>query len=155
MKIHIRRMQEKDIPNIYEYIHKNYVHKYYSMVEQEQWEAHSRWYRFVLHSTSYFFYILELEEEFLGTIRYELEEERAIVSIFIREEYRRKGYAKFALLESQKKFLEELETEIAEIEAVILKENEVSQKLFLSCGFTPVKKELYCYDLEGKGQEKE
>ena len=151
MKIQIRRMEEKDISKIYEYIHKKYVEKHYPTAQEQQWEAHSLWYHFVLHSNSYFFYILEKEGELLGTIRYELEEDKAIVSIFVREEYRGKGYAKFALLESKAKLLEEVETELVELEAVILKENEISQRLFQSCGFVPVKRELYCCALEGKG----
>lgn len=150
MKIQIRRMEEKDISQIYEHIHKSYVHKYYPLEETKQWEAHSRWYQFVLHSPSYFFYILELEGEFVGTIRYELEEERAIVSIFLKEEYRGKSYAKEALLESMERLSQEVEVE--EIEANILEENETSIRLFTSCNFVKRKKEQYCYSCR-KGNE--
>lgn len=148
MNIQIRKMEEKDIPQIYEYIHKKYVHEYYPMEKQQQWESHSMWYHFVLHSNSYFFYILELEEEFIGTIRYEREEEKALVSIFVREEYRGKGYGKFALEESMKKVFQA--TNIEEMEAIILEENEVSRNLFVNCGFVEERKEKYCYHLEGK-----
>lgn len=148
MKIQIRKMEEEDIPQIYEYIHKNYVHEYYPMAEQEQWEAHSMWYHFVLHSDSYFFYILELEEEFIGTIRYEREEEKALVSIYVRKEYRGKGYGKLALRESMKKVFQA--SDIAEMEAIILEENEVSRNLFVDCGFIAEQKEKYCYYSEGK-----
>lgn len=94
MDIQIRKMEERDIPTIYEYIHKKYVKKYYKEEEEKQWQAHQSWYRFVLHSDAYFFYIIEQETKFVGTVRYELEEEKAIVSIFIREDYRNQGYAK-------------------------------------------------------------
>ena len=39
-------MEEKDIQNIYKYIHLDYVKKYFPDKEKEQWEAHKRWYSF-------------------------------------------------------------------------------------------------------------
>ncbi|MCI7342419.1 MAG: GNAT family N-acetyltransferase [Fusobacterium necrophorum] len=141
MDIQIRKMEERDIPTIYEYIHKKYVKKYYKEEEEKQWQAHQSWYRFVLHSNAYFFYIIEQEEEFVGTVRYELEEEKAIVSIFIREDYRKQGYAKKVLLSSISLLLSEVTVE--GIFAHILKENEYSQRLFLNCGFQKYKREMY------------
>lgn len=141
MDIQIRKMEERDIPTIYEYIHKKYVKKYYKEEEEKQWQAHQSWYRFILHSNTYFFYIIEQEEEFVGTVRYELEEEKAVVSIFIQEDYRKQGYAKQALLESMSVL--SLEIEVEEITAFILEENKCSQRLFLNCGFRKYKKEMY------------
>lgn len=141
MDIQIRKMEERDVPIIYEYIHKKYVRKYYETEEEKQWKAHQAWYRFVLHSSSYFFYIIEQKENFIGTVRYELEEEKAIVSIYIREEYRGQGYAKAALFNSISLLLSEVAVE--GIFAHILKENKVSQSLFLSCGFQEYKREVY------------
>lgn len=141
MDIQIRKMEERDIPTIYEYIHKKYVKKYYKEEEEKQWQAHQSWYRFVLHSNAYFFYIIEQETKFVGTVRYELEEEKAIVSIFIREDYRNQGYAKKALLESMSVLSSEIEVE--GIIAFILEENKCSQRLFLNCGFRKYKKEIY------------
>lgn len=146
MNIQIRKMEERDIPTIYECIHKKYVKKYYEAEEEKQWQAHQSWYRFVLHSDAYFFYIIEKETEFVGTVRYELEEEKAIVSIFIQEEYRNRGFAKEALLNSISVLSSEIEVE--EIVAYILEENESSQKLFLNCGFQKYRKEIYCKEME-------
>ena len=146
MDIKLRKMEERDIPTIYQYIHKKYVKKYYEKEEEKQWQAHRNWYCFVLNSNSYFFYIIEREQEFIGTVRYELEEEKAIVSIYIREEYRNQGYAKLALLESVSCLLKEVEVE--GIFAHILQENECSQQVFLHCGFQKYKKEVYWKEIK-------
>lgn len=151
MEVQIRKMQEKDIEDIYLFIHKAYVEKYYPQEVPQQWEAHRRWYQFVLQSSAYVFYIIEQQAEFVGTIRYELEEERAYVSIFLKEEMRGKRIGRQALEKSLEALLQEEDLE--EIYAEILEENEVSKRLFLSFGFTEEKKELYSYQVTREGKK--
>lgn len=92
---------DKDIPDIYRYIHLNYVKKYYSDNEKEQWEAHRRWYSFVINSPSYLFYTIEsLSREFLGTVKFELDEETAAISVYLVESIRGKGYSETVIINS-------------------------------------------------------
>ena len=94
-------MMDKDIPDIYRYIHLNYVKKYYPDNEKEQWEAHRRWYSFVVNSPSYLFYTIEsLSREFLGTVKFELDEEEAAISVYLVEDILGNGYSETVILNS-------------------------------------------------------
>lgn len=125
-------MEEKDISNIYKYIHLDYVKKYFPDREEEQWEAHNRWYSFVINSPTYLFYTIEsLGREFLGTVKFELvTKTRAEMSIYLVKKIRGKGYSEAVIYHS----LEELKFEkpgVKKVCAYILDENEVSKKSFL------------------------
>lgn len=127
----LRKMEEKDISNIYKYIHLDYVKKYFPDREGEQWEAHKRWYSFVINSPTYLFYTIEsLGREFLGTVKFELvTKTKAVISIYLIKKIRGKGYSEAAIHHS----IEELKFErpqVKKVLAYILEENEVSQKAF-------------------------
>lgn len=132
----LRKMEEKDIPALYENIHLNYVKKYFPDSEKEQWEAHKRWYSFVINSPSYLFYTVEsLSREFLGTVKFELEGKReAVVSVYLVKSIRGKGYAETVLLNSINELTFE-KPQLTKISAYILEENEISQKVFRKVGF--------------------
>lgn len=132
----LRKMEEKDIPNLYRYIHLDYVKKYFPEKEKEQWEAHKRWYSFVINSPTYLFYTIEsLGREFLGTVKFEIvTKTKAIISIYLVKDIRGRGYSEKAIFYS----IEELKFErpqVKRIDAYILEENEVSKKSFLQSGF--------------------
>lgn len=132
----LRKMEEKDIANIYKYIHLNYVKKYFVGKELEQWEAHRRWYSFVINSPTYLFYTIEsLGREFLGTVKFELDgKTKAIISIYLIEKIRGKGLSKSVVLNG----IEELKFERPQVKKVcayILEENIISKKTFIQAGF--------------------
>lgn len=132
----LRKMEEKDISNIYKYIHLDYVKKYFPDKEEEQWEAHRRWYSFVINSPTYLFYTIEsLGRDFLGTVKFELvTKTRAIISIYLVKKVRGKGYSEAAVHHS----IEELKFERPQVKKVcayILEENEISKKVFLKNDF--------------------
>ena len=136
IEIILRKMEEKDIPNIYKYIHLAYVKKYFPENEKEQWEAHKMWYSFVINSPTYLFYTIEsLSREFLGTIKFEIiTKTKAVISIYLIKKIRGKGYSEKAIFQS----IEELKFErpqVKKIYAYILEENEISKKSFLRSGF--------------------
>lgn len=134
---------DKDIPDIYKYIHLNYVEKYYPDKEKDQWEAHRRWYSFVINSPTYLFYTIEsLSSEFLGTVKFELDEDEAIISVYLIEGIRGKGYSETVVVNSINELCFE-KPNIKKISAYILEENEISQKVFLKIGFKRKKNEEY------------
>lgn len=140
----MRKIEEKDIEEIYKNIHLKYVKKYYPLEEEKQWEEHKKWYTFIINSPSYLFYTIEnLKREFLGTVKFELENENtSIISIYLVEKIRGKHYSDKIL----KLSIEELKFEKPKIDRVlayILEENEVSQKVFINDGFKYIKKKKY------------
>lgn len=132
----LRKMEEKDISRIYKYIHLDYVKKYFPDKEAEQWEAHRRWYSFVINSPTYLFYTIEsLGRDFLGTVKFELvTKTKAVMSIYLVDKTRGKGYSEAVVSNS----IEELKFERPQVKKVcvyILEENEISKKVFVKNNF--------------------
>ncbi len=134
--IFLRETIEKDIEKIYEYIHLDYVKKYYPNEKDEQWESHRRWYAFLINSESYLLYtIIDKNEKFLGYVQYELDDEFAIINIYFIEEARGKGYSSNILALSMEE-LAHARKNTAIIFAYIMEENLPSIKAFEKQGFT-------------------
>lgn len=139
----LRKIEVRDIEEIYKNIHLKYVQKYFPLEEEKQWEEHKKWYTFIINSPTFLFYTIEnLKKEFLGTVKFELEENGAIISIYLVEKIRGKHFSDRIL----KLSIEELRFEKPEIDriiAYILEENLISQKVFLNNGFKYIKKKKY------------
>lgn len=131
----LRETTESDIKEIYNHIHLDYVKKYCSDIEN-QWNAHERWYKFLIHSDAYLLYTITSTEtgDFLGCVKFELDGECATINIYLVKEIREKGYSHSILHLS----LEELsfrKPEISIVLAYILEENTASLCAFKSLGF--------------------
>lgn len=139
----LRKAASCDIPEIYKHIHRDYVKKYFSEKERQEWENHKKWYKFLINSPYFILYIIEdFNGRFLGQLKFELDEETAVISIYMSRCMRGKGFGEIAVL----KGLEDLENLCKNIDIVlayILEENEISIKTFEKCGFSFEKVEEY------------
>ena len=139
----MRKANESDIADIYKYLHRDFIKKYSEVGEKAEWQNHRRWYKFLINSSNYLLYIIEDENgRFLGQLKFELEGETSIISIYLLKEIRGKGLGR-SIIEMG---LEELQHESDEVDVVlayILEENEVSVNLFKSCNFEYEREEDY------------
>ena len=111
--------------------------------EKISWEDHSCWYEKVLLDNSIKLYIGEEGEIPVGVLRFDKchnEEYVYEVSINISPTSRRKGFGKQLLTNGTRRFLREVEN-CKFIRAEVKKDNESSNKLFKSCGFTFIEDE--------------
>lgn len=132
----MRKADESDIADIYKYLHRDFIKKYSQNGEKAEWRNHRRWYKFLINSDSYLLYIIEDESgRFLGQLKFELEGETSIVSIYLLKEIRGRGLGKVIIDMGLEELLYESE-EVDVVLAYILEENDASQNLFKSCGFT-------------------
>lgn len=132
----MRKADESDIADIYKYLHRDFIKKYSQNGERAEWENHRRWYKFLINSDSYLLYIIEDENgRFLGQLKFELEGETSIVSIYLLKEIRGRGLGKVIMEMGLEELLHESD-EVDVVLAYILEENDASLKLFKSCGFT-------------------
>ena len=139
----LRRAEERDIPEIYEHLHRDYVKKYFTENEKREWENHKKWYKFLINSPYFLLYILEDSTgQFLGQLKFELDGETAILSIYLSKSIRGKGMGKAAVLKGVKE-LSLYSENIEIILAYILEENEASIKTFEKSGFIFEKEEDY------------
>lgn len=126
---------EKDIESIYENIHAQYIKKYYPGKEKEQWENHKRWYKFLIKSQLYSLYtVTDEKNKFLGYVKFELDEEFAIINIFLVESMRGKKISSDIIRLSIEEFSFK-KSKISVIFAYILEENIASIRAFKKEGF--------------------
>lgn len=131
----LRKAKESDIGDIYRFLHRDFIKKYSEKGERAEWEHHRRWYKFLINSESYLLYIIEDENgRFLGQLKFELEGETSIISIYLVERARGRGLGKSILEMGINELLHESD-EVDVILAYILEENDASIKIFTSCGF--------------------
>lgn len=131
----LRETVDSDIPEIYRYIHLNYVKKYYTNLE-EQWKNHEKWYKFLINSTSYLLYTVTNTEngEFFGCVKFELDGECAIINIYLVEKIRNKGYSE-KIIDLSIKELKAKRPKISIVLAYILEENMASLSAFKRLNF--------------------
>lgn len=131
----LRETTESDIPEIYNHIHLDYIKKYYDNLE-EQWEAHERWYKFLIHSEAYILYTVTSTEtgKFLGCVKFELEGECAIINIYLVKDIREHGYS-HKIIERSIEELHFKRPDISIILAYILEENTASLSAFKKSKF--------------------
>ena len=138
----VKKMEASDIKILYNRLNLSYVEKYCQDETIAQWEAHEKWYNFLLNSPYYKMYILtNKKDEFLGNIKFEIDEHKAVLNIFIVPEIRGNNCSYFFIEESLKKLEEEIQIE--ELEAYILEENIISLHLFEKLGFSFLKNQDY------------
>jgi len=94
------------------------------------WEQHLIYFPAAVASDEVLFYIIEPN---IGFIRFDKEDEYAIISIFVAEEYRGKGLALTAINMGVREVFEKWK--IIKVVAVIREENERSIGAFRKCGF--------------------
>ena len=112
--------------------------------EKISWEDHSCWYEKVLLDNSRKLYLGEERGIPIGVVRFDKcdnEEYVYEVSINISPESRGKGFGKKLITNGIRRLLKEV-ANCKLIRAEVKKENESSNKLFKSCGFTSIKVEL-------------
>lgn len=101
------------------------------------WEHHAQWFQSRLHSPTSIVYIgLDRNDVPIGQIRYELEGNKAIISISIDKKFRYQGYGISLInLGCEKLFLD---SKITVIHAYVKLNNQISIKTFLKAGFQNV-----------------
>ena len=116
----------------------DYVRKYSISKSKITWDAHRVWFSSIIESSNDVFHVvLDEENNFLGQVRFNMQEETATVSISLTEQLLGKGKSK-QILHANIEFLFREYIDIKQIDAFISPENKASLKLFQSLGFTKV-----------------
>lgn len=133
-EIILSEMRESDIPLIYKKLHLKYVEKYGKNQQKDMKKAYFQWYGFMLNSPLFFMYtVRNKSEEFIAHVKFEIKGNGAVISLFIDEKFRGKGYSYLLIEEAIDNLLDR--RKVKRILAYILKENEISQHIFRKMGF--------------------
>jgi L-amino acid N-acyltransferase YncA len=132
----IRKAKSEDIREVFNPSNQDYVREYSINKEKIKWENHVRWFNDIIQDRNNLFYVVtDNTERFLGQIRYNIETDKATVSISLSHLITGKGLSRPLLLESINKLLSE-KKEVTEIIAYVSENNAASVKLFERAGFS-------------------
>lgn len=107
-----------------------------------EYKDHLKWYPSKIGNEDYIFLLaFDKEDNFIGQVRFELNNQEAIASISISKQFRGKGLSKKILLNACPKLLSE-KPEIKNVIAYIRPENIASIKCFMSAKFVFSQKEM-------------
>ena len=131
----ISEATKDDIVGIYNLLHREFVKKYSPNSEKSELEKHKKWYEFWLESPYYLIYVVkDLKGKVVGQIRYEIDGEISIISIYLDKANRGKGLGGIFVEKSIEKLKSE-KKDVKLILAYILEENDISKNMFLNFGF--------------------
>jgi len=103
---------------------------------QIKWEEHSNWFQEKINNKNYLFLLaFDKDDNFIGQIRFQVENSSAVVSISITKDFRGKGLSKKIIKNGCSKIFSEFN--IKSIIAYILPDNKASINGFTSAGFIP------------------
>lgn len=135
-KLTLRRVSAADKDILLEWRNDPRVYEYALNPNPVKAEDHERWFAKVLINPQCFFYMGEIGDERIGTVRYDLLEKKneAEVSISLSPKFWGKGLA-FDLMKQGEMLLKK-DSDVRVIHATVLNENTASMKLFEKSEFT-------------------
>ncbi len=99
------------------------------------WEEHCAWFADRLRDEACAFYVAAMPEgDFLGQVRFRLDEERAVVSLSLHRRARGKGLAGPILEQACERLFKD-RPDLQDVSAYIRRDNEVSLRSFARAGF--------------------
>ena len=141
----LREIEPTDIDLLFEWANDPLTRKNSFHSDMIQYEDHKKWFSRMISDDSVLQYIMMENEIPVGQIRLNLEAEKAEIGYSIAAEYRGRGYG-HKILQLIKGEIRNKHPEIRKLVARVKPDNEASNRLFISEGYTPDFTE-YSYEL--------
>jgi UDP-2,4-diacetamido-2,4,6-trideoxy-beta-L-altropyranose hydrolase len=131
----LRKAKNEDVFDVYRLSNEDYVRKHSINTEKIDWKNHKVWYYNILKSNNHLFFVVtDNRDEFLGQLRYKIENDSATISISLCKSITGKGLSK-VLVKKSMELIQEERNELKNITAYVSNDNIASKKLFESTGF--------------------
>ena len=132
----LRLANERDVDNTYEWATNDDVRKYSFSKNVIQFDEHIKWFKKMLNDTNCVYFLMEnVNDEIVGSIRFNISGNRALLSFLIDPKYFGKGYGN-ELLTLGINRLRECKPDVEHVIGEVMHENIASNKLFNKQGFT-------------------
>jgi UDP-2,4-diacetamido-2,4,6-trideoxy-beta-L-altropyranose hydrolase len=132
---YLRKVKDEDIFDVFQLSNEDYVRKYSINNTKIDWQDHKAWFQNNIKSDNHVFYVVTNNtDEFLGQLRYKIEDKSAIVSISLGKSIAGKGLSK-ELLKKSIELIQQERKELTVILAYVSYDNIASKKLFEKVGF--------------------
>lgn len=133
-KLSLRTLEPRDIYNVYELSNEDEVRQNSFNSNRIKFEDHEKWFKNKIEDYNNLFLVAEIENDFVGQVRFDFEDNEATISVSINKKYRELGLGK-NILEKSIEYLKLGVPFIKIIKAYIKKNNEKSIRLFESVDF--------------------
>jgi len=135
-EITLRHAAEEDVGALFAWRNSPESRKYSINNQIIDWEAHKNWFKKVLTSTDHILLIGEIDQQAVGVLRFDINEETAEVSIYMVPGLTGKGFGT-NLLNKGTNWIKKMYPHIKELKATILYNNKASIKIFEKAGYSP------------------
>jgi len=138
LNVTLRKAEPSDCYQVFLWRNHPEVREFSLDSSELDYQSHQDWYSKVLGSEKHILLIGVRGGEDVGVIRYDLDEggERANVSIYVRPGFHGQGIGT-QLMRAGEIWLKQHRAHVRKMTATVLKDNEVSLKLFRGAGFEP------------------
>ncbi|MGK9369151.1 GNAT family N-acetyltransferase [Melioribacter sp. Ez-97] len=149
-KFYLRKAVPEDSKIVYELSNDPSVRMQSINKNPIAWDEHTVWFDKKVNDNNYLFLLaFDREDNFIGQIRFEIENTAAVVSISLTEKFRGKGLSKKIIKEGSRRLFNEYPN-VVSITAYILPDNSASLRAFEAAGYKPAGEELINNELFNK-----
>lgn len=142
LKYTIRKARLSDMENVFLLSNDPVVRGQSIHPHRISWEEHVSWFSGKIKDPDYVFNVaFDIQNKFIGQVRYEVQSESAVVSISISHDFRGKGLALPLLKKTATKIFRK-RTNLRQILAYIKPENAASSHSFIKAGYTYYQNEI-------------
>ncbi len=140
--IKLRRAQKADATAIFAWRNHPDTRRYAFDPIEIDWKTHERWFTTVLANPNRELLIAELDGCPVGVLRYDIEAERGVVSIYLVPDQAGQGWGLPVLLAGER-WLRESRPDVRICEAEVDASNLASSEIFQAAGFTPYRRSFW------------
>ncbi len=131
----LRKATKEDEEITYLWVNDPAIRKYAFNREQIEYDDHSKWFLEKLNSTNCEFYIFELGEKSIGSIRIDIVASVGNVNYLLDSTMHGRGYGSELIRLGEKKIMNRKDL-VKELRAIVLVENVASKRIFEKQGYT-------------------
>jgi UDP-2,4-diacetamido-2,4,6-trideoxy-beta-L-altropyranose hydrolase len=135
IKYKIRQATTADIENVFKLSNDPFVRKHSIITNKIKWEEHVAWFHKIINHSNHLFYVVyDVNDIFIGQIRFHVQHDSAVISLSIVESFRGKKLA-LPLLADVIQLIFTTRPDIKQLVAYIKPDNQASLHLFIKTGF--------------------
>ena len=135
----LQRATEKDLIQTYQWATDTNVRRFSFQQHDISLEEHTLWFNRKLHDPNCFYYLLRSDDRFIGSIRFDLQQEDAMISYLLDPLEQGKGLGIFILKMGIEQFLSENNNaQFKQFVGAVLPDNKSSIHIFEQLGFQKV-----------------
>jgi UDP-2,4-diacetamido-2,4,6-trideoxy-beta-L-altropyranose hydrolase len=135
-EVTLNNVKESDLLKTFEWASDQEIRKFSFNSNTVKFDEHQAWFTNKLKDNNCFYYLASVNNKEFGSIRFDVKDNKAIISYLIDPLYQNQGLGTILLKKGLERFLSEFKGEISCIYGDVLFENIASIKIFQKLGYT-------------------